>query len=196
MAWIRSLGALEVVHLAGIPLVEPLPDEVSPGDRLGRRHGGAVKAEVRGTPMGSIDHPINPLCIAIASEATFVARTLDTDPKHMSYIIERAMNHKGTSFIEIYQNCIIFNDKAFGNVIGRENRADRMVYLEDGKPLTFGPKKDKAIRLTGLQSEIVNINEVDEKELLIHRESDPEPNYAYLLTQMVHPEMPMNRAHL
>src|SRR3990167_4517197 len=79
----------------------------------------------KSTPMGSIDYPINSLCIAIASEATFIARTLDTDPLHMSMIMERAMKHKGVSFVEIYQNCIIFNDKAFGPVIGRENREDR-----------------------------------------------------------------------
>ncbi len=146
----------------------------------------------KSTPAGSIDNPINPLCIAIASEATFVARTLDTDPKHMGYVFDRAMKHRGTSFIEVYQNCIIFNDKTFMPVTGREFRDDRMIYLEDGKPLIFGAKKDKAIRLSGFKPEVVNLADVKDpqKELLIHRENDPAPNYAYLLTQMRFPEFP------
>jgi 2-oxoglutarate ferredoxin oxidoreductase subunit beta len=171
----------------------------------------------KSSPFGSIDHPINPLCVAIASEATFVARTLDTDPRHMGTIFERALAHRGTAFIEVYQNCLIFNDKTFYPVTGRESRDDRMVYLEDGKPLVFGAQRDRAIRLRGLQPEVVNLADVTpppdlpagggrhdmsdssnrksgggvkESELLIHRENDPEPNYAYFLTQMTYPEMP------
>ena len=146
----------------------------------------------KSSPFGSIDNPINPLCIAIASEATFVARTLDTDPKHMGGVFERAMAHKGTSFIEVFQNCLIFNDKTFAPITGRETRDDRMVILEHGKPLIFGAKKDKAVRLRGLQPEVVNLADVkDQSELLIHNENDPEPNYAYLLTQMDYPVMPV-----
>ena len=145
----------------------------------------------KSTPMGSIDYPINALCIAIASEATFIARTLDTDPLHMSMVMERAMKHKGVSFVEIYQNCIIFNDKCFAPVIGREYREDRMIYMEHGKPLVFGKAKDKAVRLKGLQPEIVDLKGADPKELVIHNETDPLPHYAYLLTQMRYPEMPV-----
>jgi len=145
----------------------------------------------KSSPFGSIDNPINPLCIAIASEATFVARTLDTDPKHMGWVFERAAAHKGVSFIEVYQNCLIFNDKTFAPVTGRETRDDRMIYMEDKKPLVFGTKKDKAIRLKGLQPEVVNIAEAKPEELLLHNEQDREPNYAYLLTQMDYPEMPV-----
>jgi 2-oxoglutarate/2-oxoacid ferredoxin oxidoreductase subunit beta len=145
----------------------------------------------KSTPMGSIDYPINSLCIAIASEATFIARTLDTDPLHMSMVMERAMKHKGVSFVEIYQNCIIFNDKAFGPVTGRENREDRMVYLEHGKPLVFGKEKDKAVRLKGLKPEVINLKEAATNELIIHDEKSTTPHYAYLLTQMTHPEMPV-----
>jgi 2-oxoglutarate ferredoxin oxidoreductase subunit beta len=145
----------------------------------------------KSTPMGSIDYPINALCIAIASEATFIARTLDTDPIHMSMIMERAMKHKGVSFVEIYQNCIIFNDKTFAPVIGRENREDRMVYLEHGKPLVFGKQKDKSIRLNGLKPEVVPYKEGDTKDLVVHDEKLGTPHYAYLLTQMTYPEMPV-----
>ena len=145
----------------------------------------------KSSPYGSIDHPVNALCIAIASEATFVARTLDSDPVHMGHIFERAMKHKGVSFIEIYQNCIIFNDKTFVPVTGRDTREDRMVYLEDGKPLVFGKNKDRAIRIRGLQPEVVDLAKADPKELLIHRENDPKANHAYLLTQMIFPQMPV-----
>ncbi len=146
----------------------------------------------KSTPYGTIDYPINALCVAIASEATFIARTLDTDPKHMGYVLERAAQHKGASFVEIFQNCIIFNDKAFAPVIGRETRDDRMIYLEDGQPLLFGPKRDKAIRLNGLQPETVDLaKEPDAKNLLIHSEKTAEPHYAYMLTQMEYPETPV-----
>ncbi len=144
------------------------------------------------SPTGSIDYPINALCLAIASEATFIARTLDSIPTHMGSVLERAMKHKGISFVEIYQNCNIFNDNAFEVVTGRDTRDDRMITLEHGKPLIFGKKKDKAIRLKGLQPEIVEYQEgMDPKELLIHNENDPEPNYAYILTQMEYPAMPV-----
>lgn len=146
----------------------------------------------KSTPMGSIDYPINALCIAIASEATFIARTLDSDPRHMGYVFERAAAHKGVSFIEIYQNCIIFNDKTFTNVIGRETREDRMIYLEHGKPLLFGRSKKKAIRIKGLKPEIVDFENTEQPDdLLIHDEKDVDPNYAYTLTQLEFPETPV-----
>ncbi len=144
----------------------------------------------KSTPMGSIDYPINALCIAIASEATFIARTLDADPMHMSYVMERAMKHKGVSFIEIYQNCVIFNDKTFQPVIGRETREDRMVYLEHGKPLVFGKEKNRAVRLNGLKPEVVDYKAGD-TGLIVHDEKSPTSYYPYLLTQMAYPEMPV-----
>jgi 2-oxoglutarate/2-oxoacid ferredoxin oxidoreductase subunit beta len=146
----------------------------------------------KSSPSGSIDYPINALCIAIASEATFIARTLDTVPSHMAYVLDRAMKHKGISFVEIYQNCIIFNDKIFDPVIGRDNRDERMVYLEHGKPLIFGKKKDKAIKIKRLRPKVVKVSDLaPNEELLVHNEHDPEPNHAYLLTQMDYPELPV-----
>lgn len=146
----------------------------------------------KSSPDGSIDYPINALCLAIASEATFIARTLDSIPAHMGSVLERAAKHKGISFVEIYQNCNIFNDKAYEPVTGRDNRDDRMVLLEHGKPLVFGKARTKAIRLKGLQLEVVDYKEgMDTKELLLHNEQNPEPTHAYLLTQMDYPEMPV-----
>ena len=157
--------------------------QYSPTSELGKK--------TKSSPMGSIDYPINPLCIAIAAETSFIARTVDSIPTHMAYVLERAIRHKGTAFVEIYQNCLIFNDDTFEPVSGRSNRDDRMVYLEDGKPLLFGKEKSKAIQLKGLQPEAVKVGSVPEKELLIHNERDPNPHYAYLLTQMEYPEMPV-----
>ncbi len=145
----------------------------------------------KSSPMGTIETPINALCLAIASQATFIARTVDSAPIHMAEMIERAKNHKGTAFIEIYQNCLIFNDKTFEPVTGRNERDERMVFLEHGKPLVFGKNKDKAIKVTGLQPEIVPFKGGDQKDLLIHDEKNPEPNYAYFLTQMEHPKLPV-----
>jgi 2-oxoglutarate ferredoxin oxidoreductase subunit beta len=147
----------------------------------------------KSSPYGSIEHPINALCLAIASEATFVARTLDTDPKHMGMIFERAMAHKGVSFVEIFQNCIIFNDKTHGPVTGRDTREDRMVYLEDGKPLIYGKQKEKAIRIKRLKTDIIDVKDAEEQkiELLIHNEKDSDPTAAYLMTQMRYPEKPV-----
>jgi 2-oxoglutarate ferredoxin oxidoreductase subunit beta len=146
----------------------------------------------KSSPYGSIDYPINALRIAIASEATFIARTLDSDPNHMGMIMTRAAEHKGISFVEIYQNCIIFNDKAFGPVIGREVRDDRMIYLEEGKPLIYGKQRNKAIKLQGLHPEITDLEgDGSGQDLLIHKEKSSDASYAYLLSQMSYPEMPV-----
>ncbi|OGW91320.1 MAG: 2-oxoacid:ferredoxin oxidoreductase subunit beta [Omnitrophica bacterium RIFCSPHIGHO2_02_FULL_63_14] len=145
----------------------------------------------KSSPMGSIDYPIHPLCIAIAAEATFIARTVDTDPRHMGAVLARAAQHKGVSFVEVYQNCIIFNKDTFMPVTGRETRDDRCVYLEDGKPLVFGKNKDKAVVMNGLEPTIVDAAAADPSKLLVHHENEPLPHYAYLLTTMEYPEMPV-----
>jgi len=146
----------------------------------------------KSSPYGSIDYPINALCVAIASEATFIARTLDNDPRHMSATFERAMKHKGVSFVEVYQNCIIFNDKTFAPVTGRETKEERMVYLEHGKPLVFGKEKKKAFRLSGLHPEIVEFDPAaDPASYLVHDEKSPHPHHAYLLTQLTYPDFPV-----
>jgi len=146
----------------------------------------------KSSPQGTIDYPINPLCIAIASEATFIARTLDVDPRHMGMVLDRAVKHRGISFIEIYQNCNIFNNKSHESVIGKETRDERIIYLENGKPLVFGKNKDKAIRLSGALSEIVEYQEGQAIEgLVVHDEDSPDTSYPYMLTQMQYPRMPV-----
>ncbi|GEM_PF-3391 len=147
----------------------------------------------KSTPEGSIDYPINPLCIAIAAEATFIARTVDSDPRHMGQVLAAAMEHKGVSFVEIYQNCVIFNKDTHLPIVGRENRDDRAVYLEHGKPLIFGKNKDKGVRMNGLGAEIVDLaaHPEEAKNVIVHDAFDPSPARAYILTQMTYPDMPV-----
>jgi 2-oxoglutarate ferredoxin oxidoreductase subunit beta len=147
----------------------------------------------KSTPDGSIDYPINPLCIAIAAEATFIARTFDSDPRHMGQVFQQAMKHKGVAFIEVFQNCVIFNKDTHVPIVGRETREDRAIYLESGKPLIFGKNKDKGIKLNGVLPEIVDLAaKPDEtKNVLVHDATAKMPNYSYLLTQLEYPEMPV-----
>jgi len=111
------------------------------------------------SPFGSVDYPFNPLSIALGAEATFVARTLDRDPKHMQAIIKRAAEHKGTAFIEIFQNCVIFNDGAFDSLTDKSTKEDNTIYLEHKKPMVFGKYKDKGIKLDGTTPKVINISE-------------------------------------
>jgi len=147
--------------------------------------------KTKSTPMGSIDFPLHPLSVAIGAEATFVARSIDVNTKHLTHILERAAAHKGTSFVEIYQNCNIFNDGAFEYATGKDTKDDTTLYLEHGKPLIFGKEHDKGIRLNGMEPQIVNLgNGIAEDDLLFHDEKLAEPSLAYLLSRMHHPEFP------
>ncbi len=147
--------------------------------------------QTKSTPVGSIDYPLHPISVAIGAEASFVARTIDVNTKHLQHILERAAAHKGTSFVEIYQNCVIFNDQAFEYSTGKDTKDDSTVYLEHGRPLVFGKESDKGIRLKGMDPEIVALgNGVKEDDLLFHDERALEPSLAYLLSRMHYPEFP------
>ena len=148
--------------------------------------------KTKSTPAGSIDYPINPLCIAISNEATFVARSIDVDVKHLSSVLTQAAHHKGVSFVEVFQNCNIFNDGAFKHFSERGFRDDHTIRLEHGKPLVFGRDRDKGIRLNGLKLEVVDLRrDNSEKDLLIHDIHAPEPNLANLLARMDYPDFPV-----
>ena len=139
----------------------------------------------KSTPMGAIDNPLHPLSIAIGCEGTFVARSIDTNIKHLGMVLKRAAEHRGTSFIEVYQNCNVFNDGAFDYATDRETKADTTIELEHGKPLIFGKNRDKGIRLNGMNPEIVELGKgITEDDLLFHDEQAPEPSLAYLLSRM------------
>jgi 2-oxoglutarate ferredoxin oxidoreductase subunit beta len=146
--------------------------------------------KTKSSPMGSPEFPIRPVSIAIAAEATFAARSIDVDVKHLEYTLERAARHVGTAFVEIYQNCNIFNDGAYDYATDKTTKSDNVVYLEHGKPLTFGRNSDKGIRLQGLSPEVVDLKSVSKDDLLIHDEKAPEPSLAFMLSRMRAPDFP------
>lgn len=126
----------------------------------------------KSSPMGSIDHPFNPLALAFGADATFIARTMDRDTKHMQAMLLRCHQHKGSSFLEIYQNCIIFNDGAFDVFTEKGSKAEESLFLEHGKPLIFGANNDKGILLDGFHPKIVEVNDETRDKLWIHDERD------------------------
>ena len=144
----------------------------------------------KSTPMGSLDRPFNPLTLALGSGATFVSRTIDKETKHMQSMIMRSHGHKGTSFMEIYQNCNIFNDGAFSNQTDREQKADTVLILENGEPMLFGSDKNKGIRLDGNTPKVVELGDKwGMDDVLVHDESDYV--IASLLSNMTYqPEFP------
>jgi 2-oxoglutarate ferredoxin oxidoreductase subunit beta len=143
----------------------------------------------KSTPMGSIDHPLSPLSVALAAEATFVARSLDAHVKHLGATLKRAADHKGTSLVEVYQNCNVFNDGAMAYAQERKQRANNVIELEHGKPLIYAGG-EKGIRLVGTHLEVVNTADVPADDLLIHDEKDPNPSIQMMMARMRYPEMP------
>ena len=127
----------------------------------------------KSSPLGSLDRPFNPLTLALGTGATYVARTIDRETKHMQAMITRSYGHKGTSFLEIYQNCNIFNDGAFGPMTDKESKADTVLWLENGQPMVFGKEKNRGIRLDGNTPMIVEIGDKwSLDDVLVHNESD------------------------
>jgi 2-oxoglutarate ferredoxin oxidoreductase subunit beta len=148
--------------------------QYSPTSPRGQRSGS--------TPIGSIDEPFNPLAVAIGAEATFVARAIDTDRKHVTEVLRRAATHRGAAFVEILQNCNIYNDGAFDAV--REDAANR-IYLEHGQPVRFGAEGERGVVARGDGSmEIVDVSDVGEDGLLVHDEHHPQPSLAFALSRL------------
>lgn len=144
----------------------------------------------KSTPHGSVDHPFNPLALCLGADATFIARTMDRDPLHLRNVLKRANAHKGTSLVEIYQNCNVFNDGAFEVFTEKQTKADTVLFLEHGQPLIFGASKDKAIVLDGFKPVVVDLNQVSANDLWIHDETDR--NKASILTRMFSEPTPEN----
>jgi len=159
--------------------------QASPTSEMGKR--------TKSTPDGTIDHPIMPLSVAIAAEATFVARSVDTHTEHMQQTLERAGRHTGSAFVEVLQNCNIFNDGAWRSFTDREVREDKMLALEHGKPMIFGKNRDRGIRLRGLHPEVVQIgvDGVTVDDILVHDEHAEDPYLAFLLSRMFAPDFPV-----
>ena len=145
----------------------------------------------KSSPMGVIDNPLHPISIAVGCEATFVARSIDVHIKHLGMTLKRAAEHKGVSFVEVYQNCNVFNNGAWSYATDRKVKSDHIIELEHGKPLIFGKDRDKGIRLNGMEPEVVELGKgITEDDLLFHDEKSAEPSLAYLLSRMRSPELP------
>ncbi len=159
--------------------------QASPTSEIGKR--------TKSSPSGTIDTPIVPLSIAISAEATFVARTIDTFTDHIQDTLMAAGNHRGSTFVEVLQNCNIFNDGAWSAVRERETRDDNVLLLRHGEPMIFGKDRDKGIRLRGFTPEVVQlgVDGITESDLLVHDETAEDPAYAYILSRMWAPRFPV-----
>jgi len=144
----------------------------------------------KSSPYGTTEQPLNPTRIALAAGATFVARSVDRDTRHLEQTLAQAARHRGTSFVEVYQNCNIFNDGAFDAFADKEVRQDRMVYLEHGKPLRFGKNLEHGVRLDGFIPEVV-LDEPEDASLLVHDTTAENPTLANILVSMDYPEFPV-----
>lgn len=157
--------------------------QYSPTSRMGTK--------TKTSPTGSIESPIRPVSLALAAEATFIARTMDMDPVHITSILQKAAAHKGSAFVEILQNCKIFNDGVFDNVADKTLRSDNAIYLEHGKPMVFGKDRNKGIRLNGLEPEVVTIGkDCALDDIIVHDEFAKNPTMAYLLSRFSNPDFP------
>jgi 2-oxoglutarate/2-oxoacid ferredoxin oxidoreductase subunit beta len=159
--------------------------QYSPTSEFGKR--------TKSTPFGVIDYPLNPLSVALAAEATYVARSVDTFTAHLQMVVERAMHHRGVSFVEVYQNCNIFNDGAFDMFTDRGLRDERMIELQHGEPLLFGKEKNKGVRMRkDMHLEVVELgDDISESDLISHDEKAPDSYLAYMLARMEYPSYPV-----
>jgi 2-oxoglutarate ferredoxin oxidoreductase subunit beta len=155
--------------------------QYSPTSRLGHR--------TKSSPMGTFEHPINPISLALAAEATFVARSIDAHTQHLGEVLHQAATHRGSAFVEIYQNCVIFNPTEWEGLDDRRTRDENILYLEHGKPMIFGKDQDKGIRLNGFTPEVVRLgNGYSVDDLLVHDADSVE--LGYILSSMEYPEFP------
>ncbi|TDI71404.1 MAG: 2-oxoacid:ferredoxin oxidoreductase subunit beta [Bacteroidetes bacterium] len=147
----------------------------------------------KSTPMGGIEQPFSAGELALAAGGTFFARTIDTNPKLMTQIFVESSQHRGTSLIEILQNCVIFNDKVHAAVTGKDHKDDSQLHLVHGEPMLFGKEKDKGLRLNGFKLEVVNIGESGDKEndILVHDVNESDTTIHNMLIRMSPPHFPM-----
>jgi len=156
--------------------------QASPTSEFGKR--------TKSSPEGTVDQPVVPLSVALTAEATFVARTVDTYTEHIQETLDAAGRHKGSVFVEVLQNCNIFNDGAWREFTDRDVRDDRMLKLKHGEPMVFGDHADKGIRLAGLRPEVVQLGKgITEADLAVHDETDQ--TLAYILSRMFWPRYPV-----
>jgi 2-oxoglutarate ferredoxin oxidoreductase subunit beta len=144
-----------------------------------------VGKQTKSTPMGSVDYPFNPISLALGAEASFVARTIDMDRTHTTEILQAAYEHQGTAFVEIYQNCNVFNDKAFVELTGKDERGINRIDLVHGKPVTFAAG-EKAVIFEDGRAKIVDTATVDPARVLVHDQTRSDPTVAFALSRLSH----------
>ena len=148
--------------------------------------------KTKSSPFGSIDYPLHPIAVALGAEATFVARTSDTDIKHMTEVFEAAGAHQGSAFVEIYQNCVIFNDNAFKEIDDKRTREEFGLKLVDGQPMIFGRNRDQGIRVENGKPKTVRFDPAaPPSDLLIHHVHETDMSVANMLARMDLPEFPV-----
>jgi 2-oxoglutarate ferredoxin oxidoreductase subunit beta len=152
--------------------------QYSPTSEKGKR--------TKSSPAGSPDVPFNPVSLALGAEASFVARTIDMDRKLTVDILQKAYDHKGTAFIEIYQNCNVFNDKAFIELTGKETRLDNRINLEHGQPIIFGAEGEHAVVLVNGSAKVVPTASVAAGDIMVHDAHAPDPSAAFALSRLSH----------
>jgi 2-oxoglutarate ferredoxin oxidoreductase subunit beta len=150
--------------------------QYSPTSEQGKR--------TKSSPAGSLDFPFNPISLALGAEASFVARTLDSDPKHTERILQRAYDHDGSAFIEIYQNCNVFNDKAFIQLTGKTERRANRIYMEHGEPMIFGAENENCVVIENGQAKFARVADVDQGDIYVHDEANPNPSVAFTLSRL------------
>jgi 2-oxoglutarate ferredoxin oxidoreductase subunit beta len=152
-----------------------------------------IGKKTKSTPMGTIETPIIPLNLVAAAEASFIARSVDTHSEHLQEMMHRAGEHSGAAFLEVLQNCNIFNDGAWRDFTDKSVKEDRMLVLKHGEPMIFGAEKNKGIRLNGLQPEVVTIGEngVSVADLWVHDETDQGATRTQILSRMWWPDFPV-----
>jgi 2-oxoglutarate ferredoxin oxidoreductase subunit beta len=150
--------------------------QYSPTSESGKR--------TKSSPAGALGTPFNPVSLALGAEASFVARTIDMDRAHTIEMLRRAYQHRGSAFIEIYQNCNVFNDKAFVELTGREERLENRIVLRHGKPVLFGPNNEHGVVIDGAIASVVDVAEVGLDALHVHDEHNPNPAAAFALSRL------------
>ena len=158
--------------------------QASPTSELGKK--------TKSSPYGTVDHPFNPIRLALGAGATFVARSVDVFAVHLKAVLQAAANHPGSAFIEILQNCNIFNDGAWDHWAEKDVREDRLLMLQDGAPAVFGKQKDRGIRLRGLTPELVPLDHGEPEDLLVWRQDDADSSLDYTMAGLDEkPDFPM-----
>ena len=145
-------------------------------------HGKRTKS----SPMGSIDHPFNPISLALGAEATFAARSIDMDREHTQENLQRAYDHQGSAFVEIYQNCNVFNDHAFIQLTGKQERDLNRINLEHGKPVVFGPNDEYGVVIERGTARVVEVGDVGMAAIHVHDARTPNPSAAFALSRLSH----------